>query len=217
MAKIKKQFNDIIMEKYPSLFNSDNAYSYEYPKGWEYIVDTLCAGIVKYQTRTTLTKFNKSLFIRIHYFIYNACYKIFRNILNILGGDPYKKYRSASQNFFTITSEIKFEIENKLRYKFTKKVKRLLDNILFKFFPKDAWVSCKPDTVSIAQIKEKFGTLRFYYDGGDDHVEGMVDYAEYLSSITCEVTGKPGQLCIKNGCYKTLSASKAKELGFEII
>jgi hypothetical protein len=48
-----------------------------------------------------------------------------------------------------------------------------------------------PD-VTIAQIKEKFGGLRFYYDGGDDTVDGMVRMAESWASHSCEECGKPG-------------------------
>jgi len=42
------------------------------------------------------------------------------------------------------------------------------------------------------QVKEKFGTLRFYYHGGDDFVEGLVNMAESMSSLTCERCGSPG-------------------------
>jgi len=44
------------------------------------------------------------------------------------------------------------------------------------------------------QVKEKFGTLRFYYHGGDDRIEGMVRMAESMSSVTCEECGAPGVL-----------------------
>lgn len=47
--------------------------------------------------------------------------------------------------------------------------------------------------VVVEQIKEKFGTLRFYYRGGDDHVRNMVAMVEDLSSRTCEVCGSPGR------------------------
>lgn len=40
--------------------------------------------------------------------------------------------------------------------------------------------------VVISQVKEKFGTLRFYYTGGDDQIFGMVALAEGLSSVICE-------------------------------
>ena len=43
------------------------------------------------------------------------------------------------------------------------------------------------------QVKEKFGTLRFYYSGGDEHIAGMVAMAESMSSVTCEDCGKPGR------------------------
>jgi hypothetical protein len=46
--------------------------------------------------------------------------------------------------------------------------------------------------VIIEQVKEKFGTLRFYYDGGDAVVDGMVRMAEALSAVTCEQCGSPG-------------------------
>jgi len=47
--------------------------------------------------------------------------------------------------------------------------------------------------VTVAQIKEKFGGLRFYYDGGDDTIRGMVTMAESWAGNTCETCGKPGQ------------------------
>lgn len=46
--------------------------------------------------------------------------------------------------------------------------------------------------VVVAQIKEKFGGLRFYYDGGDDYIRGLVSMAEAWASITCEQCGVPG-------------------------
>lgn len=47
--------------------------------------------------------------------------------------------------------------------------------------------------VTVAQIKEKFGGLRFYYDGGDDVVNGMVRMAEAWAAHTCEECGQPGK------------------------
>ena len=46
--------------------------------------------------------------------------------------------------------------------------------------------------VTLDQVKEKFGTLRFYYTGGDDYISGLVSMAESMSGITCETCGKPG-------------------------
>ncbi len=46
--------------------------------------------------------------------------------------------------------------------------------------------------VVATQVKEKFGTLRFYYNGGDDVIDGMVRMAESMSAVTCEECGAPG-------------------------
>lgn len=43
------------------------------------------------------------------------------------------------------------------------------------------------------QVKEKFGTLRFYYTGGDDYISGLVSMAESMSGVTCEECGAPGE------------------------
>ena len=47
--------------------------------------------------------------------------------------------------------------------------------------------------VTLDQVKEKFGTLRFYYTGGDDEISGMVRMAESMSGVTCEECGSPGE------------------------
>lgn len=52
----------------------------------------------------------------------------------------------------------------------------------------------KVNHVVATQVKEKFGTLRFYYEGGDDYVRGLVSMAESMSAVTCEVCGDAGRL-----------------------
>lgn len=59
------------------------------------------------------------------------------------------------------------------------------------------------EQVEVCQIKEKFGGLRFYYEGGNDIISGMVTMAEAMASQTCETCGKPGQLR-SGGWIKTL-------------
>ena len=61
----------------------------------------------------------------------------------------------------------------------------------------------KVDYPKVAQIKEKFGELRFYYDGGDERIHGMVRMAESWASNTCEICGKSGKLR-HGGWMKTL-------------
>ena len=47
--------------------------------------------------------------------------------------------------------------------------------------------------VVIEQIKEKFGSLRFYYQGGDEYIAGLVSMAESMAGVTCEDCGSIGE------------------------
>jgi hypothetical protein len=47
--------------------------------------------------------------------------------------------------------------------------------------------------VVVEQVKEKFGTLRFYVSGGDDLTRGMIWFAESMSGRICETCGKFGK------------------------
>ena len=52
-----------------------------------------------------------------------------------------------------------------------------------------------------SQIKEKYGTLRFYLSGGTDEMYAITDEAEKKSTKTCENCGKPGKLRGKGWYY----------------
>lgn len=67
----------------------------------------------------------------------------------------------------------------------------------------------KCDQVVAVQVKEKFGTLRFYYDGGNDNIHNLVAEAENKSKTICELTGNTGGLCKKGIWYKTLCNESA--------
>ena len=47
---------------------------------------------------------------------------------------------------------------------------------------------------SVEQVKEKFGTLRFYTNNSDETIDKLIDEAEVKSGITCETCGKPGKI-----------------------
>ena len=64
--------------------------------------------------------------------------------------------------------------------------------------------------VVATQVKEKFGTLRFYYNGGDDVIDGMVRMAESWSAVACEECGAPGTQNSR-GWIKTLCETHRKE------
>ena len=54
--------------------------------------------------------------------------------------------------------------------------------------------------VVATQVKEKFGTLRIYVDGGDEEVDRLLDEGELESATICEVCGAPGTLSNSGWC-----------------
>lgn len=85
----------------------------------------------------------------------------------------------------------------------------------------------------IHQVKEKYGTLRYYYGSKLPYestqnkiMEAIVDRAEYLSSLTCEVCGKARfgeyenldrtvKLRNSGGWVKTLCSPCATQLNYD--
>lgn len=100
------------------------------------------------------------------------------------------------------------------------------------------YFSVEPPQVIATQVKEKYGTLRFYYreeyseeiqslyqtgkypdlqriiDRYSDYIKGVVHFAETASGRTCEETGLPGELHVsggtRNGWVKTVNKEYAK-------
>lgn len=76
------------------------------------------------------------------------------------------------------------------------------------------------------QVKEKFGTLRFYVSGGDDATFWMIRLAEHYSGRTCEGCGIPNKVVNRDGwlsnvcpmCMEQREKQRAeyiKQRGFE--
>lgn len=74
---------------------------------------------------------------------------------------------------------------------------------LLKDNPHDHKIPNYVEPVKVVQIKEKFGGLRFYYEGGDEQIYGMVRIAESWASHSCEECGTPGKMR-EGGWIKTL-------------
>ena len=65
----------------------------------------------------------------------------------------------------------------------------------------------------IYQVKEKFGTLRFYYIGGDNRITPIVDFYESYTQYICENCGSTVDVgstsgWIRNVCQKHAKGSK---------
>jgi len=84
-------------------------------------------------------------------------------------------------------------------------IESLCTNIQYRidFYNKNRETRPVIEQVVVHQIKEKFGGLRFYYEGGDDGIQGMVRMAESWADCTCETCGKPGK-SRNGGWIKTL-------------
>ena len=83
--------------------------------------------------------------------------------------------------------------------------RQLLATGAFKSVPRDI------AQVVALQIKEKFGTLCFYYTGGDERISAMVSFAESVSSVICEVCGAPGECKTTRGWVTTLCETHRNE------
>lgn len=95
----------------------------------------------------------------------------------------------------------------------------------------DAMLAYLDPDYEINQVKEKFGTLRYYYEGGKtqlvrDIMDAVVRLAEYESAYTCEGCGNSSRRSdsskgikwddsavtkVRNGWYKTICDTCAPE------
>ena len=210
-AKQDFDFEQHLFKKYPSLFyiGDDGELLPQFqrcwndcPKGWEPIIDNLCGAIVNYTKNTSrsIPDPNKKA-MRFAAKVWSAIRSKIDYRFN-----PYKNHT------IVFNSEQKQKLENS----FSGKVRKTTSKISQYFRNKTLYISQKPPEVKIDQYKEKYGTLRFYITGGDENVEGMIHFAEYLSSKTCQNTGKEGSQCCKGGWWATLSPEEMKRLGFSV-
>ena len=69
--------------------------------------------------------------------------------------------------------------------------------------------------LQVVQVKEKFGTLRFYINPIEntiyDAVMESIEKAEQISSITCELCGKPGTINNKGWISVRCPECRSKE------
>uniref|UniRef100_A0A6M3Y1S3 Uncharacterized protein n=1 Tax=viral metagenome TaxID=1070528 RepID=A0A6M3Y1S3_9ZZZZ len=65
--------------------------------------------------------------------------------------------------------------------------------------------------IEATQVKEKFGTLRFYTNGANDTQEGMISLAEFMSGYICEKCGTTEGVTQTSGWVITLCKKHLKE------
>jgi hypothetical protein len=182
-----ENFQQYLMDKYPDLFYKNEEgkpvchCGVWVPEGWYTIVDELCGCIQAYIKGTSRSE--RKVLSKWYYF-WNTLRVSVKEFHLFLILKLFKRLNTSKFNAPWI------KLENKINRKAVRHVK---------------YVYTYPPEVKIGQIKEKFGGLRFYIDGGDKEVQGMISFAEYLCSKTCEVSGNKGELCVRGSWFKTLA------------
>ena len=65
--------------------------------------------------------------------------------------------------------------------------------------------------IKVKQVKEKFATLRFYIEGGNERTDAIIRFAEYISGFICESTGRTDNVGVNNsGWFKTQHVDDTK-------
>ena len=113
--------------------------------------------------------------------------------------EPYGGF-SCGEGWWPILEVLCVNIQSHIDWQNKTRAKLLEDNQYDHKIPDEV------AQVAVRQIKEKFGGLRFYYDGGDDTIDGMVRMAEAWANKSCETCGAPATKqttgWIKNVCDK---------------
>jgi len=179
-------FEKSLMEKYPSLFHKNQDGTTDYaqcgigcPRAWQDIVDNLCGSIVNYQKYRYVSIPNPDKKLRIFLsdkIIKPVWTKIYYSLYNSL--DPYRNYRPVDKGeWWIIPQAISDMVKSTREYK----IRQWLQNLYYnRLRIKHKFIKKQIGDVKIAQVKTKFGGLRFYIDGGDDQIYGMIKFAEYL-------------------------------------
>jgi hypothetical protein len=115
---------------------------------------------------------------------------------------------ACGEGWWPILEALCVNIQGHIDWKNKTRARLLEDN------PYNHTIPDEVEQVVVRQIKEKFGGLRFYYNGGDNEISGMVRMAESWAQRSCESCGSPATKqtsgWIKNVCDKHFEEYEAK-------
>jgi len=191
---MKKEFDEALCKKYPKIFRDRHApmthtamcWGFDIGDGWYNIIDTMCNNM---QWHIYQSRQQRARSLR-----YNRALK------RALNGDV-----RALEMYFTFKKDAVEPDEY---------AKKSAAQILSKTEPQYRDVPEACPQIIASQVKEKYGTLRFYYYGGDDYCHGVESMAESMSAKTCEDCGNTGKL-LAQGWHRTLCETHAKEQGYD--
>ena len=176
-----------LCEKFPKIFRDRNAPMTETCMCWGLDVNNGWYDLIDMMCTTVQGHINNNRKDRVSAYLYN------RVLRQALRGklEPIELYHSKGR---ALTDWHRKMIDDAIREK------------KFRIVPD------KCEQVVATQVKEKFGTLRFYYVGGDDYCDGVISFTENMSSIICEDCGNAGR--IRNrGWIRTLCDTHAIAAG----
>ena len=169
---MRQELDELLCQKYPKIFRDRQApmtescmhWGFECDDGWFNIIDQLCDSIQRH-----IDQNNEQ---RVRAERYNSALKA------AFDGDI--------ERFIT---HLAYSGSSSARASARKRA----DEVLAKAVPDYRRVPPEKVQVVATQVKEKYGTLRFYYNRGDEFVSGLVAMAEAMSGVTCEICGTPGK------------------------
>ena len=189
---MKKELDELLCKRYPKIFRDRHSpmtvtamcWGFDIGDGWFNIIDRMCRSM---QWHIDGSRKNRARALR-----YN------RAVKRAMNGDlePLTKYHTYGKGLQAHEYAVKYTNEDVER------------GLKFRDVPK----AC-PQVVA-SQVKEKFGTLRFYYYGGDEYCHGVESLADSMSAVTCENCGTPGKL-LTQGWFRTLCETHAKEQNYD--
>lgn len=168
---MNQDLDDLLCKEYPKIFRDRYAdmrytamcWGFGCGEGWYNIIDTLCKSIQNHIDETRKH--------RVYALRYNRALKQAK-AGNLHGLIRYYTFGNDDGSLDRAKTRAQHDLDSNAEFR-------------------EVNAACRQ--VVATQVKEKFGTLRFYYNGGDAVVDGMVRMAESLSARVCEVCGAPGK------------------------
>ncbi len=189
---MKQELDELLCNRYPKIFRDRHAdmrttamcWGFDIGDGWFNIINQMCRNM---QWHIDQSRKNRARILR-----YNRAVKraINGDLEGLIRYHTYGKGINASEYAIKYANE---DVERGLKFR-------------------DVPKAC-PQIIA-TQVKEKFGTLRFYYYGGDDYCRGVESLADSMSAVTCEVCGSPGKL-LTQGWHRTLCETHAIEQNYD--
>jgi len=231
---MKKELQEELYKNYPKIFKNSKKsmqescmfWGIECDSGWYNILDQLCYAMSN--TYSTGIRLDRKTAQRIG--VEASTYK---NVNPTWWWPGDKRPRLVVNGKSVAKPGYRPQLKEIFTYPFVYGVKKLA----YLLRPTETFYSLKvnPPQVVADQVKEKFGTLRFYYhlefdptfqelaygknpnpearkvaDRYQAYFDGMVNMAENMSARTCEETGLPGEMHVSGGWYRTLNREHAK-------